>query len=192
MPPARGHTVRRRPHPESPPPRDGGKDSPSCFAPRKIPASSPPRSRKSPACQPLDCLFEGVARAEGGNLLGRDVHLLPGLGVPALPGLALPHGELPEARYPDLLASFKRFGHYLLEGLEVLLSLALGCPGLLGDPLDKFLLLNGRSFLRLSRASWQACLGCLLPVYTGAATPCHPPLPADLAERKLWGCTSHC
>src|SRR5215204_6625179 len=53
--------------------------------------------------QLLDRLFEGVARTEGGNLLGRDLHLLPGLGIPALPGLTLPHGELPEARDLDLL-----------------------------------------------------------------------------------------
>src|SRR5918995_3095839 len=161
MLPARGHTVRRRPHPESPPPRDGGKDSPSCFAPRKIPASSPPRSRKSPACQPLDRLFEGVARAEGGNLLGRDLHLLPGLGVPALPGLTLPHGELPEARDLDFLAGLERLGHHLLEGLEVLLGLALGHPSLLGDPFDEFLLLHGYSFLWSSSASRRACLTCL-------------------------------
>src|ERR671911_3032016 len=111
MLPARGHTVRRRPHPESPPPRDGGKDSPSCFAPGKVPTSSPPRSRKSPVCQPLDCLFEGVARAEGGNPRSRDLHLLAGLGIPALPSLTLPNGELPEARDLDLLASLERFGH---------------------------------------------------------------------------------
>src|SRR5215204_5032374 len=84
----------------------------------------------------LDRLFEGVARAEGGNLLGRDLHLLAGLGIPALPSLTLPHGELPEACDLDLLASLERFGHYLLEGLEVLLCLALRRAGLLGDPLD--------------------------------------------------------
>jgi hypothetical protein len=39
--------------------------------------------------QLLDCLFEGVARAEGRNLLGRDLHFLTGLGIHALPGLSL-------------------------------------------------------------------------------------------------------
>src|SRR5829696_5799010 len=146
MPPAGGHTLRRRPHPGSPPLRYGGKDSPCKFAPGRVPASSSPRSRKSPVCQPLDCLFEGVARAEGGNLLGRDLHLLAGLGIPALPGLALPNRELPEACDLDLLAGLERFGHYLLEGLEVPLSLTLGHPSFLCDPLDKFLLLHDCSF----------------------------------------------
>src|ERR671913_1270003 len=101
--------------------------------------------------QLLDCLFEGVARAEGGNLLGRDLHLLAGLGVSALPGLALPHGELPEACDLDLLASLERFGHYLLESLEVLLGLALGHPSFLGDPLDEFPLLHDCPFCGLPR-----------------------------------------
>src|SRR5688572_26400593 len=43
----------------------------------------------------LDGFLQGVARPEGGNLLGRDLHLLAGLGVPALPGLTLLNGELP-------------------------------------------------------------------------------------------------
>src|SRR5919112_4880097 len=136
MPPAGGHTVRRRPHPGSPPLRYGGKDSPCKFAPGRVPASSSPRSRKSPVCQPLDCLFEGVARAEGGNLLGRDLHLLAGLGIPALPGLTLLDGELPEARYLDLLAGLERLGHYILEDPEVLLCLALGHSSFLCNPLD--------------------------------------------------------
>src|SRR5918993_136980 len=97
--------------------------------------------------QLLDRLLEGVARAEGGNLRSRDLHLLAGLGVCALPGLALLNGELPEARDLDLLASLERLGHHLLEGLEVLLCLALGHLGLLGDPLDEFLLLHGYSLL---------------------------------------------
>src|ERR687889_2876854 len=84
----------------------------------------------------LDRLLEGVARAEGGNLLGRDLHLLTGLGVPSLPGLALLDGELPEARDLYLLAGLKRLGHDLLEGLEVLLCLDLGSTGFLSDPLD--------------------------------------------------------
>src|ERR671920_2265046 len=167
MPPAGGHTLRRRLHPRSPPLRYGGKDSPCKCAPGKVRFSSPPHSRKS-----LDRLFEGVARAEGGNLLGRDLHLLAGLGIPALPSLTLPHGELPEACDLDLLASLERFGHHLLEGLEVLLDLALGHPSFLGDPLDEFLLLHGRSFLWSSSAPWRACLVCLLPVYTRAGIPC--------------------
>src|SRR5215204_366418 len=70
--------------------------------------------KEIPALRPLDRLFEGVARAEGGNLLGRDLYLLTGLGVPALPGLALPTGELAEARDLYLLAGLERLGNYLL------------------------------------------------------------------------------
>src|SRR5215212_10207141 len=92
--------------------------------------------KEIPCPTALHCLLEGVARAEGGNLLGRDLHLLPGLGIPALPGLALLYGKLPEACDLDLLASLECFCHYLLEGFEVLLSLAPGHPGLLCDPLD--------------------------------------------------------
>jgi hypothetical protein len=53
----------------------------------------------------LDRFFEDVARAEGGNLLGRDLHLLAGLGIPALPSLTLLDGELPEACDLDLLTA---------------------------------------------------------------------------------------
>src|SRR5918997_1903891 len=109
--------------------------------------------------QLLDRLLEGVARAEGGNLLGGDLHLLTSLRIPALPGLTLPHGELPEARDLDLLASLERFGHYLLEGLEVLLCLALGHPSFLCDPLDEFLLLHCCSFLVPSLVLRRSCLG---------------------------------
>src|ERR671917_2063028 len=176
MPPARGHTACRRPHPGSQPLRYGGKDSPCKCAPGKVPVSSPPQSRKS-----LDRLFEGVARAEGGNLLGRDLHFLAGLGIPALPSLTLPNGELPEASDLDLLASLECFGHYLLEGLEVHLCLALGHPSFLCDPLDEFLLLHRCSFLWSSSAPWRACLVCLLPVYTRAGIPCHPCIPGGLS-----------
>src|SRR5918995_2057831 len=101
--------------------------------------------------QLLDRLLEGVARAEGGHLLGRDLHLLAGLGVPALPGFALPNGELPEACDLDLLASLERFGHHILESLEVLLCLALGHSSFLCDPLDEFLLLHDCPFCGLPR-----------------------------------------
>src|SRR5829696_4485000 len=74
----------------------------SCFASVK----------ETPIREALDRLLEGVAGAEGGNLRSRDLHLLAGLGVPALPSLTLPNGELPEACDLDLLASFERLGHY--------------------------------------------------------------------------------
>src|SRR5918994_7739202 len=181
MLPARGRKLHRKLHPGSPPLRYGGKDSPSCFAPGKVPVSSP-RSRLA-----LDRLFEGVARAEGGNLPGRDPHLLAGLGVPALPGLALLDGELSEACDLDLLASLKRLGHYLLEGLEVLLCLAHGHPSFLCDPLDEFLLFHDRSFQWSSSASWRACLVCFLPVYTRAGIPCHPLTPGGFGETEIVG-----
>src|SRR5215203_2102134 len=78
----------------------------------------------------LDRLFEGVARAEGRNLLRRDLHLLAGLRVPALPCLALLDGELSEARDLYLLASLECLGHDLLEGLEEPLGFAPGRTGL--------------------------------------------------------------
>src|SRR5215207_2951477 len=135
----------------------------------------------------LDRLLEGVARAEGGYLLGRDLHLLAGLGVSALPGLALLDGELAEACDLDLLASLERFGHYLFEGLEVLLCLALGHPSFLCDPLDEFHLFHGHSFLWSSSAPWRACLVCLLPVYTRAGIPCHPLTPGGFGETEIVG-----
>src|ERR687890_915037 len=136
--------------------------------------------------QLLDRLLEGVACAEGGNPRSRDLHLLTSLRVPALPGLTLPNRELPEARDLDLLASLERLGHNLLEGLEVLLCLALGHPSFLGDPLDEFLLFHGCSFLWSPLASSRACLVCLLPVIRDSQSLAIPWLPADLAERTPW------
>src|SRR5215207_1817223 len=181
--------VHRRPHPGSPPLRCGDKESPSHCVPGKVPTSSPPRSRKSPVCQPLDCLFEGVARAEGGNPRSRDLHLLAGLGIPALPGLTLPNGELPEAGDLHLLASLERFGHYLLEGFEVLLGLALGHPSFLCDPLDEFLLLHWCSFLWLSSAPRGHALLAYFLFIREPGSLATPSLAADLAEWKLWGYT---
>src|SRR5215213_2918854 len=82
--------------------------------------------------QLLDRFFEGIASAEGGDLLGRNLHLLAGLGVPSLSSATLLDGELPEACDLDFLASLECFGHYLLEGLEVLLGLTYGHPSFLG------------------------------------------------------------
>src|SRR5215210_6553455 len=131
--------------------------------------------KETPALELLDRLFEGVARTEGGNLLGRDLHLLAGLGVSALPGLSLLDRELPEARDLDLLAGLECLGHYLLEGFEVLLCLALGHIGLLCDPLDQFLLLHGRSFLWSSWASWWAGYRCLPSRLYGSRNHLPPP-----------------
>src|SRR5215207_5370648 len=177
MPPAGGHKVRRRAHQGSPPPRYGDKGYSSCFASVK----------ETPIREALDRLFEGVARAEGGDLLGRDLHLLAGLGVPSLPGHALPHGELPEARDLDLLTSLERFGHYLLEGLEVLLSLALGHPSFLCDPLDELLLLHGCSFLWSPSAPRRACFACLRSRYTRAGSTCHPLAPSGFSWMDVVG-----
>src|SRR5918993_2298887 len=126
-----------------------------------VSASSSPRSREPSVRELLDRLFEGVARTEGRHLLGRDLHFLPGLRIPSLPGLALLDGELPEARDLDLLAGLERLGYYLLEGLEVPLGLALGHVGSLCDPLDELLLLHGCSFLLSSSATWRACFSRL-------------------------------
>src|SRR5215203_3372346 len=176
--------VRRRPRRGSPPPLDVGKAAPSYYAPDKVPASSSPRS-SDPLPGLLDCLLEGVARAEGRNLLRRNLHLLAGLGVSPLPGLALPDGELPEARDLDLLATLERLGHDLLEGREVLLGIALGHPSLLCDPLDKLLLLHGCSLLWSDSAHWRACLGCLSSCLYGRRNSLPPP-----RSRWVWrdGC----
>src|SRR4028119_768280 len=110
-------------------------------------------ARHTPVRGLLDGLLEGVARAERGRLGGLDLHLLAGLGVAALPGLALLDGELPEARDPDLLAALERLGDHPLEGPEVPLSLALGHARLLGDPLDELRLVLERPFLPHATAS---------------------------------------
>src|SRR3712207_5984327 len=120
-----------------------------------------------PARRPLDGLLEGVARAEGGYLGGLDLHPLAGLGVPSLPGLALPDGELPEARDPDLVSGLERRGHDPLEGPKVLLGFARGHAGFLGDPLDELRLVHGLSFLPPSFGSRRPCWRYLPPVCPG-------------------------
>src|SRR5919107_1869588 len=186
MPPAGGHTLRRRLHPRSPPLRYGGKDSPCKCAPGKVPVSSPPQSRKS-----LDRLFEGAARAEGGNLLGRDLHFLAGLGIPPLPGLALLDGELPEARDLHLLAGLQRLDDDLLEGREVPLGLGGGHVGLLGDPLDELLLLHGYSLSTADFGFPTALLVLLTFLFIRESGSLTIPLRlADLADRTLLGCAA--
>src|SRR5215210_501772 len=143
--------------------------------------------KETPALELLNRLFEGVARTEGGNLLGRDLHLLAGLGVSALPGLSLLDGELPEASDLDLLAGLECLGHYLLEGLEVLLGLALGHVGPLCDPLDEFLLLHGHSFLWSSWASWWAGNSCLPSRYTRAGNTYNPLAPSGFSGLDVVG-----
>src|SRR5215208_4657693 len=171
-------------HPGCAPLRYGGKGSPPCFAPGKVPVSSP-RPRKS-----LDRLLEGVARAEGGNLLGRDLHLLPGLGVSALPGLALLDGELTEARDLDLLAGLERLGHHPLEGRKVPLGFTGGHVGLLGNPLDQLLLLHYCSFLRLTWADWRHACVAHLPVLREPGPLAIAAFPTGLAKRMLLGCAT--
>src|SRR5215210_1068523 len=106
----------------------------------------------------LDRLLEGVACAEGGDPRSRDLHLLAGLGIPSLPGLALLNGELVEARDLDLLASLERLGHHLFEGRKVPLGFTGGHVDFLGDHLGELLLLHYCSFLRLTWVDWRACL----------------------------------
>src|SRR5918995_2631300 len=143
--------------------------------------------KETPYRNLLDRLLKGVACAEGRDLLGRDLHLLAGLGVSALPGLALSNGELTEARDLYILAGFERFGHNLLEGLEVLLSLALGNVGLLCDPLDEFLLLHGCSFPCSSSALGGPASLAYFPVIREPGPLATPLLQADLAGWMLWG-----
>src|SRR4028118_1950414 len=108
-------------------------------------------ARRTPVRGLLDGLLEGVSRAERGRLGGLDLHLLAGLGVAALPGLALLDGELPEARDPDLLAALERLGDHPLERPEVLLGFARGHAGFLRYPLDELRLVHGLSSLPPSR-----------------------------------------
>src|SRR5829696_4566130 len=70
-----------------------------------------PLGQERPLLMLLDRLLEGVARAEGGNLLGRDLHILAGLRISPFPGPTLLNGELAEARDLDLLAGLQRLGH---------------------------------------------------------------------------------
>src|ERR671917_1236672 len=74
----------------------------------------------------LDGLLEGLARSEGWNLAGPNLHRLPGLGVLALPGLLIPDVELAEARDLNLLARFERSRYGCRESFQVLLGFALG------------------------------------------------------------------
>ena len=132
---------------------------------------------QTPVRRPLDGPLEGVARAEGRDLLGRDLHLLAGLGVPALPGLALAHGELPEAHDPDLFSALERLRDDLLENPEVPLGLALGHASLLGDLLDELRLVHGLPYLPPTFRSAAASLGFLTPRLYGKGRRFPPPTP---------------
>src|SRR5215204_4657242 len=90
----------------------------------------------------LNGLLEGLARLEGRNLGGRDLHLLPALRISALPGLLLSNVELPKARNLDLLARLERFGYGPRESLQVLLGIALGSVGVLDHLLNHLLLVH--------------------------------------------------
>src|SRR5215204_5633865 len=113
-----------------------------CSAPRLRPvaASGNANLETWPPMAMLDGLLEGLARPEGRNLPGRDPHLLPGLGVFALPGLLIPDVELPEARDLDLLTRLECSRYRRRETFQVLLGFALGRVGMLDHPLDQLLL----------------------------------------------------
>src|SRR5918998_2269574 len=97
---------------------------------------------EQPSAPLLDRLLQGLARPEGRNRGGRDLHLLPALRISALPGLLLSHVELPEARQLDLLARLERFRYDRRESLQVFLSFVLGGVGVLDQPLDQLLFVH--------------------------------------------------
>src|SRR5215207_1545089 len=100
----------------------------TCSAPRLRPVAAPGNANLEtrPSMALLDGLLEGLARPEGRNHPGGDLHLLPGLGVLTLPGLLIPDVELAEARNLDLLACLECSRYGRREGLQVLLGFALG------------------------------------------------------------------
>src|SRR5215210_3919808 len=95
----------------------------------------------------LDRSLEGLARLEGRNLGGRDLHLLPALRIPAFPFLLIADVELPEARNLDLLASLERFGYGRRESLQVFLGFALGRIGVLDHLFDQLLFVHASVLL---------------------------------------------
>src|SRR3990172_2897463 len=82
-----------------PPPRRSGRSAPGGGA------------RHRPAFGHVHHLLQLLAHLEEGRALGGDVHLLPGLGVPAVARLAHLHLEAAEAPDLDALAQLQRFGH---------------------------------------------------------------------------------
>src|SRR5215212_2547691 len=85
----------------------------------------------------LDLVFQGVASGELGDLRGGDVDPLLGLRVDALPGVALLHVELAEARDLDLLTVLEAVGDDLGERVEEPLSVTLRGVCLVCDLLDQ-------------------------------------------------------
>src|SRR5918998_141474 len=97
---------------------------------------------EQPSAPLLDRLLQGLARPEGRNRGGRDLHLLPALRISALPGLLLPHVELSKARQLDLLARPECLRYDRCESLQVFLCFVLGRVGVLDQPLDQLLFVH--------------------------------------------------
>src|SRR5215210_2684656 len=93
----------------------------------------------------LDGFLESLPGAEGGYLRGRDLHLLPCLGVDPLPGLALLYVELAKACDLHLFSPFEGIPHDLLEGIHVPLGFRLREAGPLGYLLYEFGLVHAFS-----------------------------------------------
>src|SRR5919107_2578900 len=98
----------------------------------------------------LDLVLERVARGELGHLGCGYVDPLLGLRVDTLPGVALLHVELAEARDLDLLAFLEVVRHDLGERVEEPLGVALGGVRLAGDLLYQCRLVQRHFFLPAS------------------------------------------
>src|SRR5215213_5946186 len=96
-----------------------------------------PRGPRNALSLLLDLVFQGVASGELGDLRGGDVDPLLGLRVDPLPGVALLHVELAEARDLDLLAVLEAVGDDLGERVEEPLGITLRGVCLVCDLLDQ-------------------------------------------------------
>src|SRR5688500_8126845 len=114
------------------------------MAQKKVPRISFHGTRKAPG-RLLDLVLERVARGELRHLGCWYVDPLLGLWVDPLPGVALLHVELAEARDLDLLAVLEAVRHDFGERVEEPLGVALGGVRLASDLLYQCRFVNATS-----------------------------------------------
>src|SRR5690242_15193291 len=86
----------------------------------------------------VDEVLQFLARLEIGDALGRHVHLVAGLRVAALAGLALAKAETAEAAQLDLLTAFESLDDALEHGVDDHLTVLLGEVRYARDFFDQF------------------------------------------------------